>query len=322
MGFICRASALFAIGLLALSGEPLQAQLNGNNSLGDFGVLSATQPAPGFYASAFYYRYDSGGVLDAAGEEISFAPGSDPGRLAINAFAPILWWVTEKKIFGANYGLMAVIPIANWELEAPVFGTDLRTRWGLGDLYLQPVNLGWHRERADFMAGLALTLPTGRYADTDEGDIGLGHWAFEVYAGSSVYFDQAKRWHLATTAFWETHSAKKDSDTTVGDLLTLEGGLGRSFKAGALIVGASYFAQWKLTADDFGRDFTVPGGLSIGNHRVYGIGPEVTLPLASSQRLLALVTVRYLWEFGARTKSQGQTFVLTATFPIPSVPLS
>ena len=35
----------------------------------------------------------------------------------------------------------------------------------------------------------------------------------------------------------------------------------------------------------------------------------------------ALVNIRYLWETGARLKTQGQTLAITATFPIPSVKL-
>ena len=37
--------------LLALWSMPLDAQMNGHNALGDFGVLSGSQPAPGFYAA-------------------------------------------------------------------------------------------------------------------------------------------------------------------------------------------------------------------------------------------------------------------------------
>ncbi len=30
-------------------------------------------------------------------------------------------------------------------------------------------------------------------------------------------------------------------------------------------------------------------------------------------------TFRYLWETGARVKTEGQTLVVTASFPVPSV---
>jgi hypothetical protein len=54
---------------------------------------------------------------------------------------------------------------------------------------------------------------------------------------------------------------------------------------------------------------------------VFGFGPDVTLPVASKSKLFALVNVRYLWESGAQLKTEGETLVVTATFPVPSVRL-
>ena len=45
----------------------------------------------------------------------------------------------------------------------------------------------------------------------------------------------------------------------------------------------------------------------------------MTLPIASKSELFALINFRYMWETGARRKTEGQTLVLTATFPVPSV---
>ena len=56
-------------------------------------------------------------------------------------------------------------------------------------------------------------------------------------------------------------------------------------------------------------------------HRVFAFGPDVTLPVASKSKLFALVNIRYLWETGARVKTQGDTLAITATFPLPSVKL-
>ena len=297
-----------------------QAQLNGHNTLGDFGLLSASQPYPGFYAAAFYYRYDTDLVRNRDGDRVGFDV-TDPGDLTVNAFAPMLWWVTDHKIFGANYGAMLVLSFANTGLEFPILDRESKTGIGLGDLYIQPINLGWHTARADFSVGMGIFAPTGRYeADADD-NIGLGMWSFEFYGGASLFFDEARSWHLATTAFYETHTTKQESDAKVGDILTLEGGLGKSFMEGTLTVGAAYFAQWKVTEDDFGVDFEPPSGRQVGKHRVFGIGPEVTVPLATSEKLIALVNARYLWETGARTKTQGQALAITVTFPIPSIPL-
>ena len=146
-------------------------------------------------------------------------------------------------------------------------------------------------------------------------------WSFELFAGTTVYLDEAKSWHLATTAFFETHTEKEDTDIKVGNILTLEGGLGRSFMQGAFNVGAAYYAQWKLSEDDLGLDIELPGGRGLEEHRVYGVGPEVTIPIATKKKLYGFINARYFWEFGAQSTLEGSTFVLTATFPIPSVPL-
>ena len=92
-----------------------------------------------------------------------------------------------------------------------------------------------------------------------------------------------------------------------------------------MVIGAAYYAQWKVTQDQL-REFVLPGGDEIGlnvpnKHKVFGFGPDVTLPVATKSKLYALVNARYLWETGARVKTQGQTLAVTATFPIPSVKL-
>jgi hypothetical protein len=307
--------------LITFWSAPVDAQMYGHNALGDFGVLSGTQPDPGFYAAGFFFSYDSDQVLDREGTPLSLVPAGDPSTLGFNALVALLWWVSDFQILGANYGIIAAPSLANGRLEAPALDLTQDLAWGLGDLYVQPVNLGWHLDRFDFTAGLGLFAPIGRY-DVDASDnTSLGMWTFEFSGGASIFFDEAKSWHLSTLAFYETHTSKKDSDARVGDILTLEGGLGKSFMDGALTVGAAYYAQWKVTEDDFGLDFSVPGGTVVGKHRVYGFGPDVTIPIASSTWLRALVNARFIWEFGARTKTDGQTLVITATFPIPSIPL-
>jgi hypothetical protein len=35
--------------------------------------------------------------------------------------------------------------------------------------------------------------------------------------------------------------------------------------------------------------------------------------------LISLVNVRYFWEAGAQLKTQGQSLVVTAAFPVPSI---
>jgi hypothetical protein len=196
---------------------------------------------------------------------------------------------------------------------------------GFGDVLIRPLDLGWHTKRADVNAGLQFYAPTGRYDTAASDNIGKGMWTYEPFVGTTVYLDQRRTFSVATTAFWETHGKKKDSDVRVGNIVSLEGGAGKSFRGGALVIGAAYYAQWKLTRDEL-TTFTLPGGQQVSaspeaKHHVFGIGPDVTLPLATKTKLFALVNIRYLWETGARLKTQGSGLLLTATFPVPSVKL-
>ena len=82
-------------------------------------------------------------------------------------------------------------------------------------------------------------------------------------------------------------------------------------------------ARSKLTHDEFDiPPDLLPGGPVIGKHRVWAFGPEGTIAVATKSKLLALVNVRYLWEAGARVKTQGQSLVITATFPVPSIKIT
>ena len=304
-----------------LNAGPSQAQLSGHNTKGDFGLQSGSQAPPGFYVVApMYYRYDADSLKNRDGDTVSIDP-EERGSIKANAYVFGLVWVSDYKILGGNYSFQIFPAFTDNTLAAPILGLDESVDTGFTDLYFQPVNLGWHRDRADFVAGLGIFAPTGKYEPEGSDNLGLGMWSFELFAGTTVYLDQAKSWHLATTAFFETHTEKEDTDIKVGNILTLEGGLGKSFMEGAVNVGAAYYAQWKLTDDDLGLDIELPGGRGLGKHRVYGVGPELTIPIATKKKLYGFINVRYFWEFGARSTLEGNTFVLTATFPIPSVPL-
>lgn len=304
--------AAFAACLALLgTGLPASAQMNGHNFTGDFGLMAGTQPAPGWTVLGMYVNYDIDTLRDRNGDEL---PGS--GSLSVQALSPMAFWVSDYKILGANYAVMVAPSLTTNSLSAPILGLDLKTSWGLADLYIQPVNLGWHTDRADFTAGLGFFAPTGSYEVGADDNIGLGMWSFEVFGGTTLFLDSARSWHLSAMAAWETHTKKENTDLRVGDLLTLEGGLGRSWMDGALSAGLVYYGQWKVSEDDFGLDI-----LTFPKHRRYGAGAEVSLPIATKKKLIGLVSFRYYWEFGARTTTEGQALVVTASFPIPSIPL-
>ena len=299
-------TTLFLLG--TLFSVQASAQLNGHNLRGDFGLASGSQPPPGSYLSPFYVNYDVDALLDRNGDRVDRGGGIDVEAISLN-----YQWVSQKKLFGGNYSALVAPSWATNSLDSPFLETELETSWGLGDLYVQPLSLGWHRERADFIAGIGIFAPTGRYADGADDNTGLGMWSFEVFGGTTVFLDDAKSWHFATTAFWETHTEKENSNQKVGNLLTLEGGLGKSLKEGAITLGLAYFAQWKLSEDDL--EIAGAEDVPLNKHRVFGVGPELTFSIVRKEKPIGFINLRYLTDFGAESMTEGDTFTLAITFP-------
>jgi hypothetical protein len=309
--------------ILIVMSSNAMAQYNGHNLRGDFGMFSGSQPGPGFYAGVLGLNYSVDSLRNRNGDDLASGGNRDvdaiapsDGNLDVDAIVPYFWWVSDKKVFGGNYSVFVSPSWTDNSLEAPAFGVSSNTDVGFGDLYVQPINLGWHTPKADFMAGLGVYAPTGRYSDGASDNTGLGMWSYEIYGGTTIYLDQDRTWSFAALAFYETHSSKEDSDVKVGDLLTIEGGLGKSWADGAAAFGLSYFAQWKLSEDDLG------GGISNPNkHKIFGAGPELVLPIASKTKFYGTLNIRYLWDFSVESNTAGNTFILMATFPIPSISL-
>ena len=315
----------------SLLAAPAAAQLNGENLLGDAGVKSGSQPPPGTYVGFMYYRYGTDTIRNKDGTRLTM-DAADQGSMALHVALPLFVLVSKTRVLGANYGVMMAVPAANGGLEAPGFGLQTDISTAFADMYVVPIQLGWHMARADVTSAFAFYAPTGRYTAGAADNIGKGMWSYELSTGTTLYVDEKKTFSVATTAFWETHSAKRGRGTThvpgntltgvkVGQLLTLEGGAGKTFLQGAATVGMAYYAQYKLTRDEFGFSVTPPSGPVVGKHRVWGFGPDITVPLAARSKLIASVNVRYIWEAGARVKTQGNALILTTTFPIPSVPI-
>jgi hypothetical protein len=330
---VCTNRTIYRLGSIALAmavlvAAPAYAQLNGENLLGDMGVKSASQPHPGVYVGNIYYRYVTDTIKGADGKTIVLDP-TGAGKQTIQAATPMVIYVTSKKVLGANYGMMAVMPFARGSLEAPGLGLSEETNVGASDAYIMPVQLGWHTNRADAVAGLAFFAPTGRYTAGASDNVGKGMWSYEVSAGTTLYLDDQRSLSIAGTAYWETHSRKDGDlqvgamtvhDVKVGDLLTVEGGVGKAFLHGAGSLGVAYYAQWKTTPDEL--TVSVPlaeEGASFGKHRVWGVGPDVTIPIATKTKIISFVNVRYLWETGTRIKTQGQSLLVTSTVPVGGI---
>jgi len=281
------------------------AQLNIPVIRGDNGLKSGSQPGPGTYFTGVYYFYDADEVVDANGTRFN--------RVSIEQSMPMaaITYVSKKKLLGANYSATVVLPLLNAAIDRP----QALNVSGLGysDTYVQPLQLGWHKKRHDVLIGYGLFMPTGHFVAGGSNNHGLGMWSHELSAGATVYLDEKKQWHAATNVYYNIQSHIRGTNRQAGNVLSLEGGVGRTFCSGLCNAGVDYYTQWKVTDDKFAN---VPPGF-ISKHRYYGLGPEINGVIPINAKTLAVFKVAYFRELGNRVATQGQSIIMSVTLAKP-----
>src|SRR5262245_36845738 len=300
---IRRISVAIAV-LLELYPGSSQAQLAGSHALMGWGSKSGTQPPPVVLLALTYANWDVRNIVGRNG-------GETPFDLSLSSLGLHAWVVTPRKVLGGTYGFQLLVPTVASSLELPRLGFSTSSSLGLSDIYLQPVNLGWHTARADYMAGFGFYAPTGDYEPNGNENKGLGMWSFELSGGSTLYFDASERYHVSALVSYETHTSKEDQDLKAGDVLTVEGGLGGRVLSDKLQARVAYGAQWKVS-DDSGDDF--PPSLEPSKNHLYTVGPELIYTGLYKAPYFGSLTARYLWDVGARSSFEGNRFVVFISF--------
>jgi hypothetical protein len=278
---------------------PSRAQELGAVLRGDMGLKSGTQPGPGYYFSFLYYNasYDSvrgpnGGVL--------------PGHVntSLDILIPIATVTTKWKLFGGFYGFSVAVPFSNQALASTIVPIYKSNTYGFGDMYFQPLTLGWHKKHVDYLVGY------GFYAPTGNGIRSLDMWTQRMAFGTTYYLDEGKKWSVSGNATLEIHSVKNNTDILVGDFLTIKGGVGRSFLKGAASAGLVYSLQYKITHDG---GTNLPALLPNSLNKAYALGAELNFPFFVKGKTAGFIGARYTWEFNNSSNFQGNNLALTMT---------
>lgn len=280
----------------------LPAQANVPQYRGDYGMLSGTLPPAGAYASFVFNNYQSNKVVGANGHVITgFLPANN------TAGVQLMYSFPAPLILHAHWAATLFVPWTDAALETPI--QPFTRSWGFGDIFVQPIKLGWSYPLADFVLGSGVYMPTGRYSTaTPIDNTGLGIWGFEQQAGTTVYLGPSRRGAASVLLSYEFSSNKRDTDERPGELLTLEGGIGHSILTEVGRIGLVYYAQWKTTRD---QNFHLPPELDARAHH-YGLGPELTLPFPLPP-FTGIVTLRYFFERDSKVAPQGDSFWVTFT---------
>jgi hypothetical protein len=263
------------------------------------GIKAATLPPPGFYYRLYnvFYNADEYNDEDGDGLDMDF-------EVSVYAMVNRFIWITNKKILGADFGADIIIPLVYTDIE--IKGTPVDDDgFGLGDITVEPFDLSWHGPRYDASFALAVYIPTGEYDKNEPASPGRDMWTGMITLGGTYYFDVDKTWSASILSRYEIHSAKDETDVTLGNDFHFEWGLGKTL-AKIWDVGLAGYCHWQVT-DDSGSDVVWDKSV---HDEVYAVGPEVSVFIPPST---LFVSLRSLWEFNAKDRSEGNVTTLTLT---------
>ncbi|MBM3883309.1 MAG: hypothetical protein FJ387_26970 [Verrucomicrobia bacterium] len=272
------------------------AQDNNHYPNGVEGIKGGTLPPPGFYIRDYNLFYFANRLNDANGDKV---PIDFDAFVYAQAFRPV--WITPKKLLGGYYGMDLLVPLIYTDVEAKGLFQD--SEFGLGDLFVEPITLSWHGTHYDAGIGYGFWAPTGESTAGPSASAGKGFWSHMFTAGATLYPTEDKKWSLSLLNRYEIHMENGDTKITPGDTLTMEWGIGRALKPTIEVGVAGYYVR-QIT-DDSG-----PAGGAKTNEQVLGVGPEISV---ACPKCAMFVSLRYVREFLAENRPEGNTITLTLT---------
>jgi len=329
------ATLLSGLGLVALS-QQAQASETGHFAPGVPNIRDFAVPEPGFYGVLYNYFYSTDRLNDRNGDEISSVtinPGPGPGTtldldvdVNVYALAPTFIWVSPWKVLGAKYGAYTSLSFGNTSVAAALATqtgsgrSAEESQFAAGDVFVQPLWLGWTKKCWDFALGYGFYAPIGKY-DTETitlpvvgpltveaaDNIGLGFWTNQFQGGAAWYPWEDRRMSVATALTYEIHGEKDDFDLTPGQNLTLNWGISqylplRKDQKLLLEMGPAGYSSWQVS-DDSGSDAANPEV----RDEVHAAGVQLGVTHVPWN---ATFNFRYLYELSAQDRFQGQSFGL------------
>ena len=260
-------------------------------------------------------------------------------EIDVRAVQPRITYIDNTRLFGANLGFTMMLPIVqrhgDFSLTAPDLGQGAGTQalvqgglnqaaanlsrpaTGIGDFEFGGI---MHWELAD---NQALTLvntfivPTGDYDAGRRLNPGFGN--FYTYRPSIQYSYIGDGWDFGVRGVLSFNTRNKETGYRSGNMANIDFQL-MTFVAEDIRVGLQGFAvhQFQNDSQDVsyiaGNPQIQPAEIINGNRmRGYGLGPAVGWLKDGGDMM---VEGKFIKEFGARNRTEGQAFWLTVSKPL------
>ena len=225
--------------------------------------LSGALPPAGHYFMN-YLGYYGGDYRDNQGDKV---PDLNVSAV-FNAFRYV--YVSNYQILGGAWAMQAIVPLVHQSLETPIPSIGDGDVFGLGDITIDPIIIGWHLSPEwHVTAGLDINLPTGKYDSTDPTDsIGANYFSFEPVLAFSYLSPNG--FEASAKLMYNIKTKNDDTNYQSGNEFHLDYLIGQHFGPWAVGLGGYYLQQ---TTDDKINGKTVE--LDGNRGKVFALGPAV-----------------------------------------------
>jgi hypothetical protein len=143
--------------LMALVCSQAAAQERGQYLPGFRGLNASAQPPPGFTYANYFFWYPTDTFKNRDGDKapIDFS-------LDLLADVNLFVYTPKAKVLGGTYAITAAVPILNTPVSLPRIESDIGGV-GLGDVYIEPLSLGWKLSKGNARVAYGFVAPTGRF---------------------------------------------------------------------------------------------------------------------------------------------------------------
>lgn len=256
----------------------------------------AALPPPGNYLINYTTYYSADRLNDAHGN--SQVPG-----FSIEAYSDVLRYihVTDRHFLGATWAQQMFVPIVDLTVHA---AGQRDSRFGIGDLIVDPFILGWHfKDDWHVIAAMDTWVPVGSYDKTHLANIGRNYWTFEPVLTVS-HFDPKGGPEISVKLMYDFNTENGATHYQSGEEFHTDFALAYNFNPITIGLDGYYYRQ---TTND--AQYGVKVGPDGYRGKTLALGPVVRYQAGKIP-----ITFQYQHEIFADNRPQGDKFWLKTAF--------
>lgn len=246
--------------------------------------MAGALPPPGDYFIS-YTGYWNGALRNADGDKVDFGGGSH-AKLSASYEALRYVKVTGHTLLGASYGWHVIVPVVDLSVKHPALG-GRDGEFGVGDITIDPLILGWHNGNLHTVFGVDLNFKTGHYDKNDpRKSIGANFNSIEPVL--ALTWLNLEGWEVSGKFMYNIKGKNDATHYQSGDEFHVDWLVGKSQGPWGFGIAGYYLKQ--LTDDEVNGSVlpAIAGVWDTGRRgQVFAFGPSVKHTLGNGVMLVA-----------------------------------